>query len=222
MGRAKFIEKHIQAGRQIFIICPLIDASDKLGYKSVKTEFEKLDKEIFPHLKVGLLHGRLKSQEKQKVMSDFTDNKTKILVSTSVVEVGVDIPNASIMMIEGADHFGLAQLHQFRGRVGRAEHQSFCLLFSESASENALRRLQAMEETSDGFKLAELDLGIRGPGEIYGTRQHGMPDLKFASLLDYKLVKEVRDAADSIVDNIKQHPILLEKLKTFRISHHME
>lgn len=217
-----FIQKHIEGGRQVFVICPLIDESDKLGFKSVKQEFEKLDKEIFPHLKIGLLHGKLKPAEKQKVMNNFKKNKINILVSTSVVEVGVDIPNANIMMIEGADRFGLAQLHQFRGRVGRDTHQSFCFLFSESAGEIALRRLQAMESTGDGFKLSEVDLEIRGPGEVYGTRQHGIPDLKFASLLDYKLVKEVRDGANSIIDEIEKYPELLQKLKEFRFSHHME
>ncbi len=217
-----FIQKHIDEGRQVFVICPLINESDKLGFKSVKQEFEKLDKEIFPHLKIGLLHGKLKSEEKQKVMAAFKNNKVKILVSTSVVEVGVDIPNANIMMIEGADRFGLSQLHQFRGRVGRDIHQSFCLLFSESAGEIALRRLQAMEDTSDGFKLSEVDLEIRGPGEVYGTRQHGIPDLKFASLLDYKLVKEVRDAANSIIEKIENYPELINKIKEFRSSKHME
>ncbi|MFC1656565.1 ATP-dependent DNA helicase RecG [Patescibacteria group bacterium] len=217
-----FIQKHIDRGRQVFVICPLIDESDKLGFKSVKQEFEKLDKDIFPHLKIGLLHGKLKPEEKQKVMANFKDNKVKILVSTSVVEVGVDIPNANIMMIEGADRFGLSQLHQFRGRVGRDKYQSFCLLFSESAGETALRRLQAMEDTSDGFKLSEVDLEIRGPGEVYGTRQHGMPDLKFASLLDYKLVKEVRDAANSIIEKIEDYPELIKKIKEFRSSKHME
>ena len=128
----KFIDSQIKLGRQIFVICPLIDPSDKLGVRSVTEEFEKLDKFIFPHLSVGLLHGRLKSEEKEEVMSKFAGGELKILVSTSVVEVGVDVPNASIMMIEGAERFGLAQLHQFRGRVGRAEFQSFCFLFSDS------------------------------------------------------------------------------------------
>ncbi|MCK4540094.1 ATP-dependent DNA helicase RecG [Candidatus Parcubacteria bacterium] len=196
-----FIKNLISKKQQIFVICPLIDISDKLGVKSVKEEYEKLDKKIFPNLKIGLLHGRLKPKEKNKIMADFLANKINILVSTSVVEVGVDIPNASVMMIEGADRFGLAQLHQFRGRVGRGKHQSYCLLFTDSNSPKTLNRLNAMTKYTDGFSLAKIDLQYRGPGEVYGTAQKGFPELKAASLFDYELIKAAKYEAENIFKN---------------------
>ena len=195
----EFIRGQIKAGRQVFVICPLIDFSDKLGVKSVKDEFEKLDKKVFKDLKIGMLHGRLKPKEKDEIMRDFLDNKIKILVSTSVVEVGVDVPNAAIMMIEGADRFGLAQLHQFRGRVGRGEHQSYCFLFSDNDSERTLSRLQALVDNNDGFALAKMDLKFRGPGEVYGTIQKGFPELKIASLFDYELMKLAKEEAEKLI-----------------------
>ncbi|MEA1963275.1 MAG: ATP-dependent DNA helicase RecG [Patescibacteria group bacterium] len=196
-----FIKKLVSKKQQVFVVCPLIDVSDKLGVKSVKEEYEKLDKKIFPNLKIGLLHGRVKPKEKDKIMADFLANKINILVSTSVVEVGVDIPNASVMMIEGADRFGLAQLHQFRGRVGRGKHQSYCLLFTDSESPKTLNRLSAMAKYTDGFSLAEIDLRHRGPGEVYGTAQKGFPELKIASLFDYKLIKAAKEEAENIFKN---------------------
>lgn len=194
-----FMRKQIEAGRQVFVICPLIDISDSLGVKSAKQEFEKLDKVVFPDLPIGILHGRMKAKEKEAVMSGFLEKKIKILVSTSVVEVGVDVPNATIMMIEGADRFGLAQLHQFRGRVGRGEHQSYCFLFSDNGAERTVRRLNAMTENHDGFTLAKIDLKFRGPGEIYGTAQKGFPELSVATLFDYDLMKRARDEAVKII-----------------------
>jgi ATP-dependent DNA helicase RecG len=158
----KFIHDEVRKGRQAFVVCPLIDFSDKLGVKSVKEEFEKLKKHVFPDLKIEMLHGRMKTKEKEDVMQNFLDNKTNILVSTSVVEVGVDVPNAGIMMIEGADRFGLAQLHQFRGRVGRSNYQSYCLLFTESDSSSVLNRLSVLVSNHDGFALAKMDLKFRG------------------------------------------------------------
>ncbi len=194
-----FISEEIKRGRQVFVICPLIDLSDKLGIKSVKEEFKKLDEKVFPEIKMAMLHGRLKSKEKEEIMKDFLEGKTKILVSTSVVEVGVDVPNASIIMIEGADRFGLAQLHQFRGRVGRSEHQSYCFLFTESDSDKTLKRLNALVDYDDGFALARMDLKFRGPGEVYGTMQKGFPELKIASLFDYELMKMAKEEVEKII-----------------------
>ncbi len=205
----KFMRKQIKAGRQIFVICPLIDISDKLGLKSVKEEFKKLDKHVFPDLNIKMLHGRLKSKEKEKIMQDFLDNKVNILVSTSVVEVGVDVSNATIMMIEGADRFGLAQLHQFRGRVGRAEHKSYCFLFTDSTAPNTIKRLQAMTKYNDGFKLAKIDLKLRGPGEVYGTMQKGFPILKIATIFDYEQIKKARVEAENL---LKKDPKLEKSL----------
>jgi ATP-dependent DNA helicase RecG len=195
----QFIRDQINAGRQAFVICPLIDISDTLGIKSVKAEYERLQQEIFPDLKIGLLHGKLKSQEKETVMQEFLANKLNILVSTSVIEVGIDVPNASMMIIEGADRFGLAQLHQFRGRVGRGQHQSFCLLFTENKSAKTSQRLKAMVEISDGFQLAKLDLKFRGPGEVFGTEQKGFPQFKIATLFDYALMEQAKTGAEKII-----------------------
>lgn len=196
----KFIREQIKAGRQAFVICPLIEESNEavpgsVEQKSVVAEAERLQQEVFPDLKIGLLHGKMPAKEKDKAMADFAANKTHILVATSVVEVGVNIPNASVMVIEGADRFGLAQLHQFRGRVGRSVHQSYCLLFTESKSVKSRERLQYFESTLDGFALAEYDLEQRGPGEVYGTAQSGELSLRLASLQDRDLIKKARELA---------------------------
>ncbi|MCK5061619.1 ATP-dependent DNA helicase RecG [Candidatus Parcubacteria bacterium] len=205
----KFIRKQIKAGRQIFVICPLIDISDKLGVKSVKEEYKKLNERVFPELSIKMLHGRLKAKEKEKIMRDFLDNKINILVSTSVIEVGVDVPNATIIMIEGADRFGLSQLHQFRGRVGRAEHKSYCFLFTDSTAPNTIKRLQAMIRYNNGFELAEIDLKLRGPGEVYGTIQKGFPVLKVATIFDYEQIKKARSEAENL---LKKDPQLEKSL----------
>ena len=221
----KFIRKQIECGRQVFVICPLIDFSDKLGVKSVKEEFKKLNENIFPDLNIGFLHGRMKPAEKEKIMRDFLDNKIKILVSTSVVEVGVDVPNATIMMIEGADRFGLAQLYQFRGRVGRSDHQSYCFLFSDSQADRSIKRLQALTNCNDGFELAKIDLKFRGPGEVYGTAQKGFPELKAASLFDYQLMKQARDEAIKLISkdhSLNSWPELKNKLGDLENSAHLE
>jgi ATP-dependent DNA helicase RecG len=226
-----FIKDQIKAGRQAFVICPLIGQDETTAggrlfdlqeKKAAVAEYEKLSKIIFPDLRIGLLHGRMKAKDKEKAMTDFKDDKIDILVSTAVVEVGVDIPNASVMMIEGAEKFGLAQLHQFRGRVGRSTHKSYCFLFTESWSKNTQKRLQAMVESNDGFSLAEKDLQIRGPGELYGTLQSGMPDLKMASLSDIILMKRARASAEEIIAKLDQYPALLEKLKEFQSERHLE
>ncbi|MEK7203124.1 MAG: ATP-dependent DNA helicase RecG [Patescibacteria group bacterium] len=219
----EFIKEQINQGRQAFVICPLIDLSDKLGVKSVEEEYLKLDKTIFPDIAIGRLHGRLKFAEKEKIMRDFLDNKIKILVSTSVVEVGVDAPNAAIIMIEGADHFGLAQIHQFRGRVGRSNWQSYCFLFTDSQVNKTLERLAALVKHANGFDLAKIDLKLRGPGEVYGTIQKGFPELKIASLFDYILMKQARDQAIKLINQdptLSIWPKLKEKLhETGKIVH---
>ncbi len=196
------VREEVAAGRQVFVICPLVEESEAVEARSATEEFERLRHEVFPELadRMRLLHGRMSSADKEAAMSDFRDERAVILVSTAVVEVGVDIPNATVMVIEGADRFGLSQLHQFRGRVGRAEHQSFCYLLSETDAEPARKRLSLMERTSDGFDLAEADLELRGPGEYFGTRQSGMPDLRVAKLTDHALLLTARNFAERILD----------------------
>ncbi|MBI2595840.1 ATP-dependent DNA helicase RecG [Candidatus Daviesbacteria bacterium] len=214
----KFIEKKVRAGGQVYIITPLIEESETmLAVKAVKVEFERLKKEIFPKLNLGLLHGRLKSKEKEQVISDFKDGKINILVSTSVVEVGVDVKNATIMLIEGAERFGLAQLHQLRGRVGREEKQSYCLLFPSTEESSIKSRLKNLERIFDGLKLAELDLKIRGSGEIFGARQSGRFELKIASFQDLNLIEKTRAAAKQILaedSTLAKYPQLALKLET--------
>jgi ATP-dependent DNA helicase RecG len=195
-----FIKAQIEKGRQAFVVCPLVEESEKTEARSAVEEHKRLQTQVFPRLKLGLLHGRMKADEKEKVMTTFRDGETQILVSTSVVEVGIDIPNASVILIEGANRFGLAQLHQFRGRVGRGEHQSYCLLLADKQSPEVEERLQAVEQTNDGFKLAEKDLQMRGPGEFFGTRQSGIPDLKLVKLTDTRLLDLARQEAELIFE----------------------
>ncbi|MHB8086045.1 MAG: ATP-dependent DNA helicase RecG [Dehalococcoidia bacterium] len=190
-----FIRKQVLEGRQAFIICPLIEESENLEVKAAVAEYERLSSEIFPDLRLGLLHGKMKAADKEGVMHSFKEGKLDVLVSTSVVEVGIDVPNATVMLVEAADRFGLSQLHQFRGRVGRGEQQSYCMLLSENPSEYGQERLKAIEEINDGFLLAEKDLELRGPGEFFGTRQSGMPDLKMARLSDTKILETARREA---------------------------
>jgi ATP-dependent DNA helicase RecG len=190
-----FIRGQVEQGRQAFIIYPLVEESDKIDAKAAVEEFERLQNEVFPNLKLGLVHGRLKSDEKESAMRAFYNGETNILVATSVIEVGVDVPNSTVMLIEGANRFGLAQLHQFRGRVGRGEHQSYCILISDAETAVAEERLQALEQTNDGFVLAEKDLEIRGPGEFFGRRQSGLPELKLASLLDMNMLQLAQNEA---------------------------
>jgi ATP-dependent DNA helicase RecG len=185
------LDKEIEAGRQVFIVCPLIEDSETSGGLSVEEVYERISGHDFKHRKIGLLHGRLKSAEKEETMQKFLNSEYDILVSTTVIEVGVDIPNATIMVIEGAERFGLAQIHQLRGRVGRGEHQSYCYLIPSDSKEPS-QRLKALETMNDGFKLAELDLQLRGPGAIYGTMQHGALDLRVAKLTDIKLITAAR------------------------------
>jgi ATP-dependent DNA helicase RecG len=214
----RFVEDKIQKGQQMYIICPLIDESDTLELRSVKQEFENM-KNRFPQFKIGLLHGKMKADEKNAVMQEFKDNKVNILVSTSVIEVGVDVPNSTMMIIEGADRFGLSQLHQFRGRVGRGEKQSYCFLYTDATSGTTVTRLKAMVDHTDGFKLAEIDMQMRGPGEVYGVRQSGIPDLKMANLMNGLLLNRVRKSAEKVIEDspdLKKYPLLLEKVGELR------
>ena len=222
----KFVLDKINNGEQVFVICPLIDPSDKLGVKAAKDEFEKLDKKIFPEIPIGLMHGKLKARDKERVMQDFLDKKTMIMVSTAVIEVGIDVPNATVIMIESAERFGLAQLHQLRGRVGRSEKQSYCFLFTESDAAETMKRLQAVVKSNDGFALAEADLEFRGPGEVYGIKQSGYRDeLKVAKLTDYIIIKKSKTAADEIIKidaELNKFPLIKSRLKKFEATVHWE
>ena len=223
----EFIRAQIKQGRQAFVVCPLIEGAADAGLgtvdkKSVLNEYAKLSEKIFPDLRVSYLHGKLKPDDKEAVMRDFAKGQIDILVSTSVVEVGVDIPNASVMMIEGAERFGLAQLHQFRGRVGRSVHQSYCLLFTDSDSATAKERLVFFETHQDGFQLAEKDLEIRGPGEVYGTTQSGLMELRLAKLTDRELIRQAKEAATNVAPLIKKYPLLLKKVKEWEGRVHLE
>ncbi len=213
-----FIEKQVKAGDQAYIITPLIEESETMqSAKAATIEYERLQKQIFPKLKLGLMHGRLKSAEKEAIMNKFKKGKLDILVSTSVVEVGVDIPNATIMVIESAERFGLAQLHQLRGRIGRGKKQSYCLLFSEIPNKDNISRLKNLEKIDDGLKLAELDLKIRGSGEIFGIRQSGRFEFKIASFSDLDLVEKTRNAAKKLLqDNptLDKYPTVAGKLQS--------
>jgi ATP-dependent DNA helicase RecG len=203
------VREQVLAGRQAFVICPLIDESETVVARSATAEFERLQKDVFPDLRMGLVHGRLK--EKDAVMRDFVSGEVQVLVATAVVEVGVDVPNATVMMIEGADRFGLAQLHQFRGRVGRGAGQSHCLLLTDDPTEPALNRLGLMTRIRDGFTLAEEDMRIRGMGELMGSRQHGMSDLAMQALQQPELLNEVRQEAERLLDadpGFEQSPLL--------------
>ncbi len=220
-----FIRQEIKRGRQAFVVCPLIEESDFFGAKAVKTEFEKLDKQIFPEIPTAMLHGKLKGKEKEEIMKDFSAGKTKILISTSVIEVGVDVPNATIMIIEGAERFGLAQLHQFRGRVGRGSEQSYCFLFTSDDNGQEIQRLAAMEKYADGFSLAEMDLKFRGSGEILGTAQSGFPEFKIATLFDYELMQQAKEEAEKILsedEKLDRHELLKIKLGEIGAEAHLE
>jgi ATP-dependent DNA helicase RecG len=204
------IEAQLAAGRQMFVVCPLIVESSAMPAVSAEEMYARLSGKDFKHHRVGLLHGKMKPAEKQDIMQEFVDGRLDILVSTTVIEVGVDVPNASIMLIEGVERFGLAQIHQLRGRVGRGKHQGYCYLMMSDSSAPS-RRLRALESSTDGFKLAELDLQIRGPGAIYGTLQHGELDLRVASLTDSQLIAAARTAAQEFIDkgeDLVQYPYL--------------
>lgn len=207
----KLIQKEVEAGRQAYVVYPLIDESETLSAKAATIEAERLQNEVFPKFKIGLLHGKLKNDEKEHVMSDFKNKKYDILVSTTVVEVGVDVPNATVMLIENAERFGLSQLHQLRGRVGRSDLQSYCIISTSTKSQETRERLNIMTQTNDGFVIAEKDLQIRGPGEFLGVRQSGLPDLIISDLVkDAKILEIARISAIDFVkcNNLDKFPAL--------------
>lgn len=208
-----WIRKQIkETDSQAFIICPFIEPSESMEtIKAASHEYERLRKDVFPDLKLGLLHGKLKAKEKEEVLQEFKNKKFDILVATPVVEVGIDIPNATIIMIEASERFGLSQLHQLRGRVGRGDKQSYCLLFTDNPTALTSQRLKGMETIYSGAELAELDLRLRGPGNMYGTAQHGIPKLKVASFSDTYLIQKAKYSADEIYPYLDRYPILQEK-----------
>ena len=210
-ARAKiysFIREKVGQGQQAYVVCPLVEESDSLDVESATEVFLRFKEEIFPKLNVGLLHGQLKAREKEAVMEEFRCGEIDLLVSTTVIEVGVDVPNATIMVIEDAQRFGLAQLHQLRGRVGRSDYQSYCILVSDPNTDESKERMKIMAQSNDGFVIAEKDLKLRGPGEFFGTRQHGMPDLKVADIIrDQEILEQAREDAFELV---RQDPKLKE------------
>jgi len=240
-GVYELIRKEIKKGKQAFVICPRIEKKEDaepvkedapLTMKeiwsevtAVKEEYEKLSKEIFPDLKIAMIHGKLSPKEKEKTMKDFKNKKINILVSTSVIEVGIDVPNATIMIVEGADRFGLAQLHQFRGRIGRSGDKAYFLLFPGTKSRTSIQRLNSLVKTNDGLVLAEADLKLRGPGDFTGLRQWGIPDLAMSSLQDIKLVEKTRNAAKELLEKdwqLKNHPLLSKEMERFNKEVHLE
>ncbi|HVM77033.1 MAG TPA: ATP-dependent DNA helicase RecG [Candidatus Paceibacterota bacterium] len=241
-GVYDFVRSEVKNGRQVFVICPRIEPEDKeaidqakgaakfqmqkkLDLKSVKEEFEKLRTKIFPDLRIAMLHGQMKGKEKEDIMRRFKDREFDILVATSVVEVGVDVPNATIMLIEGADRFGLAQLYQFRGRVGRGEHQSYCFLFTDSKSESTGARLKAIVEAKNGFELAEKDLELRGPGQFFGDVQTGLPDIAMEALKNPTMVQGSRAVAMKLLQEnptLASYAPLKAKLEAFHKKVHQE
>lgn len=212
------IDRETKAGRQVYVVYPLIEESEKSNLKAAITGMEALQKK-FPDLKVGLIHGKLPTSEREDIMRDFKKGLIQMLVSTTVIEVGVDVPNATLMVIIHAERFGLSQLHQLRGRVGRGASKSHCLLLNYGGSVDAMKRLDIMARSNDGFTIAEKDLEIRGPGEFFGTRQSGLPDLKAANLLrDYKLLEIARRQAFSLIEkdpSLAAYPKLKRNLEDF-------
>ncbi|MBI4250633.1 ATP-dependent DNA helicase RecG [Candidatus Uhrbacteria bacterium] len=217
-----FIKKEIAHGRQVFIVCPLIDPSDTLGVRSVGEESKRLQESDLASVRLGVLHGKMKQKEKEHVMSAMAAGDIDVLVTTSVVEVGVDIPRATVMLIEGAERFGLAQLHQFRGRVGRCAYQSYCFLLPTEATHENKQRLKAIVSSNDGFALAEKDLELRGEGDVFGERQSGMPLVTLASLADVELIKKTRSFAEQYVVRLDEYPELKNRVDAFQRQAHFE
>jgi len=206
-----FMRKLVGEGRQVYIVCPMVEESETADddLKSAQEYAARLQKEVFPELRVALVHGRMKPKEKDAVMAAFSAGETDILVATTVIEVGVDVPNAALMVVENADRFGLSQLHQLRGRVGRGKHQSYCILFEGAGGEVSRERLKIMRRTNDGFKISEEDLRLRGPGDFFGSRQHGLPEMRIASLASDMDVLTAAQAAAAEV--LKDDPELSEE-----------
>jgi ATP-dependent DNA helicase RecG len=224
------VRKKLQEGRQAYVICPRIEEPDPtklnaLQAKSAKAEAKRLKKDVFPEYEIGLLHGAMKPREKDEVMERFSNGNINILVATSVVEVGVNVPNATVILIEGAERFGLAQLHQLRGRVQRSSHPPFCYLLPESRGEMSMKRLKALERSSDGFQLAEEDLATRGPGDLYGKQQWGISDLGMEALKNPRLIQAAREAAQRIIaddPNLTSHDALAARIEQANATLHEE
>ena len=212
-----FIEKQIKEGRQAYIVCPLVEENEELDLKSVEQLYETYQKEVFPQYKVDYIHGKMRPKQKDEIMERFKNGEIDILISTTVIEVGVDVPNSNIMVIENAERFGLAQLHQLRGRVGRGDYQSYCILKYEGKGETTRERMKVMCSTNDGFIISEKDLELRGSGDFFGTMQHGLPEFKIANLFqDMPVLKDVQGIATRILQEDpkleKQKNVLLRNL----------
>jgi ATP-dependent DNA helicase RecG len=214
------VRREIETGRQAFVVCAAIDEGNRSEVRAAEAEAERLATDVFPDLSVELLHGRMRPAEKERRMEAFRANEHHVLISTTVIEVGVDVPNATVMLVENAERFGLAQLHQLRGRIGRGAHRSYCVLFDESKQDNeeARARLEAMVRTTDGFALADEDLRLRGEGTLFDVRQSGLPDLKLARLAeDLELVRRARTRAFAVIDDdpdLAEHPTLMRELRS--------
>ncbi len=216
----ELVRREVAAGRQAYVVCPLVEESEKMEARAASAEQRRLQAEVFPRLRVGLLHGQMKAADKDATLGRFRDGEIDVLVATSVVEVGIDVPNATVMVIEEAQRFGLAQLHQLRGRVGRGSEQSYCVLLAESASAIGQQRLQAITSSDDGFALAARDLELRGPGEFLGTRQSGLPELRVAGLGDTRTIEEARLAAAELLERdadltSAEHRVLAARVEQF-------
>jgi ATP-dependent DNA helicase RecG len=224
------IRTQLNAGRQVYIICPRIDEPDPakenaLAAKSVKEEAKRIQKDIFPEYKIDILHSKMSTAEKERVMDEFKNGKTHILVATSVVELGVNVPNATIIIIEGGERFGLAQLHQLRGRVIRSSHQAYCFVFSDTKTKKSVERLSALKKAENGFKLAEYDLAQRGSGELSGRKQWGLTDIGMEAIKNIKMVEAARTEASKIIEkdpNLKTYPLLKEKISLQKQKIHFE
>jgi ATP-dependent DNA helicase RecG len=212
-----FVRQQVDAGRQAYVVYPLIEESETAAMKAAMQMHQHLDKEVFPDLNIGLLHGRMPAAGKEASMDSFKRGETKVLVSTTVIEVGVDVPNATVMVVEQAERFGLAQLHQLRGRVGRGAEQSHCILVTEKLNDTARERIRTLVDSNDGFVIAEMDLKLRGPGEFFGTRQSGLPELRIANILrDAEILEIARREAVAFVDHPPSHDALAEAVAHIR------
>ena len=222
-----FVRKQVDEGRQAYIVCPLVEESEENDLQSVISLYEKCKTEVFPNYRIEYIHGKMKQKEKDDIMERFKNGEIDILISTTVIEVGVDVPNSSIMVIEDAQRFGLAQLHQLRGRVGRGEYQSYCILKYEGKSKNTRERMKIMTQTNDGFVISQKDLELRGSGDFFGTNQHGIPDFKIANLFtDIDILKLAQEAAIKIVNDDekleKPENILLKELVKYKFTDRIE
>jgi ATP-dependent DNA helicase RecG len=218
-----FVKKEVMAGRQAFVITPRVEEGES-EVKSVKAEFERLQKEIFPKLRLAMIHGKMKGADKDKTMAEFNAGEIDVLVATSVIEIGIDVPNSTIIIIEGAEAFGLAQLHQLRGRVGRGEHQSYCFLFTTSEDGQTTGRLRALESSNDGFKLAELDLKMRGFGDLFGHQQSGF-NFRYPEFMTFRALSMAKESASELLQNdpeLKKSPSLRGKTDILLENLHLE